>query len=157
MAERKRRVTKLQSNRGKDEGCWLYKEECFEKNLEEIFGYIYLITNKLDGKIYVGKKQFTHRKKTALSKKARVGTRKRINITQVDSGWQSYWGSSKPLLNDIQLLGKENFTREILMFCSNKSQLSYYEVVNQIKYKVLECPSYNGWISCKVMKNNLIL
>ena len=121
-----------------------------------MFGFIYLITNKLDGRIYVGKKQFTHKKRTVLSKKARVGTRKRINVSQIDSGWKNYWGSSKSLLEDVKLLGQHNFKREILMFCTNKSQLSYYEVVNQIKYKVLEIPSYNGWIKATIYKNRLI-
>ena len=119
-----------------------------------MFGFIYLITNKLDGRIYVGKKQFTHKKRTVLSKKARVGTRKRINVSQIDSGWKNYWGSSKSLLEDIKQLGQENFSKEVLMFCTNKSELSYYEVVNQIRYKVLERPSYNGWISCKFTKIN---
>ena len=154
MATSKRRVIKNKIGKG-EEACWLWQEKCLETIPEGMFGFIYLITNKLDGRIYVGKKQFTHKKRTVLSKKARVGTRKRINVSQIDSGWKNYWGSSKSLLEDIKQLGQHNFSKEVLMFCTNKSQLSYYEVVNQIGYKVLERPSYNGWISCKIYKNKL--
>lgn len=90
-----------------------------------------------------------------MSKKARVGTRKRIEVRQVSSGWENYWGSSKSLLADIDLIGKQNFERVILRFCKSKSELSYYELYYQIHYNVLFVPSYNGWINCKIYKNKL--
>jgi hypothetical protein len=151
MAERKRQVKKVKINKG--ESCWTYLDECFEE--PQGFGFIYLITNNLDGRIYVGKKQFTFRKKTRLSKKARIGTRKRVEITRVDSGWQNYWSSCRPLVEDVKTLGQDKFSRQILMFCKNKSELSYYELYFQIKYEVLLKPSYNGWINAKVYKNKL--
>lgn len=154
MAERKRSVKKTQSSKG-EEGCWFYQGTCLEEAPEGHFGYIYKITNKIDGRIYVGKKQFTFRKKTKLSKKARVGTRKRVSVTRTDSGWKTYWGSSKALLEDVTKLGKENFHREILEFAESKTSLSYKEVFHQIIEGVMVNPSYNGWISCKIYKNKL--
>ena len=153
MASSKRTVNKVKND--SKEGCWLYEEKCLEKEKEGYAGFVYIVTNKIDGKIYIGKKQFTHRSKKALSKKARVGTRKRVEVKQVDSGWKNYWGSSKSLLEDVNKLGKENFERRILHFCKSKSELSYYELFFQVQYQVLFVPSYNGWISCKIYKNKL--
>lgn len=135
--------------------CFTFGGECLEAAPEFAYGYVYLIRNIQTGKIYVGKKAFTHSRKTKLSKKARVGTRKRVKVSQVDSKWQSYWGSSKELLADVAALGKENFTREVLAFARNKSELSYLEVYYQITLDVLHVDSYNGWISCKIYKQHL--
>lgn len=118
------------------------------------YGFIYLI--KGPEKIYIGKKAFLHRKKTALSKKARVGTRKRVSIGTKDSGWLNYYGSSKELLLDIQKLGKEKFERIILDYADNKAELTLKEIEYQIKYNVLRVSSYNGWIGGKVFKKHLI-
>lgn len=155
MERSKRKNTKTQSS-SSQENCWIWQEECFQENKEDAFGFIYCIKNKIDGKIYVGKKQLSFRKKTTLSKKARVGTRKRVNISRVDSNWINYWGSSRSLLEDIAKLGKQNFERVILKFCENKSQLSYWELYYQIKYEVLFKPSYNGWIKATIYKNKLL-
>lgn len=154
MEKRQRRTKKAEIDKGK-ETCWLFKEKCLEQPPEGYIGYIYLITNNLSGKFYVGKKSFVFRKKTKISKKARKGTRKRVNISYVDSGWKEYWGSSKELLEDIEKLGKENFTREILMFCENKSQLNYWETHFQFSKEVLLQDTYNKWISVKVYKTRL--
>lgn len=136
------------------DNCWKWKENCLDEPLEDYFGFIYLIRNKINDKIYVGKKQFSFLKKKRIAKTKRTG-RKRIEIKSVDSGWKNYWGSSKSLLEDIEIYGRENFEREILFFAKNKTELSYYEIVFQIDKQVLFVPSYNGWISCKIYKNNL--
>ena len=154
MEQRKRTSKKVEVSTG-EENCWVYQGKCLTEPPEGEFGFVYKITNKTDGRIYVGKKQFTFRKKTKLSKKARVGTRKRIEVTRTDSGWLKYWGSSRTLLEDIKSLGEENFEREVLCFAKNKTQLSYYEVLQQVLHAVLTVPSYNGWISCRIYKNKL--
>ena len=138
--------------------CWIYKNKCLESAPKEEFGYIYIITNLLDGKIYVGKKQFLHSTKTKISKKVikTSGTRKRVIRGTRDSGWLNYFGSSKALSADIKLIGIDNFSREILCFCRNKSELTYMELYWQIQKDVLFIPSYNGWISGKVFKSKLI-
>lgn len=135
--------------------CWLHEGECLEQPPEGYYGFIYMITNLLDSRIYVGKKQFTHKKKTKLSKKARVGTRKRIKVEQVDSQWLNYWSSSKELQEDVKNLGEDKFKREILHLCKNKAELSYYEGYCQYHLEVLIKPSYNKWIMVRVYKNNL--
>jgi len=154
METKKRSVSKPKDSQG---GVWIYKGKNFLTQPEDMYGFVYLITNKLDRRIYVGKKCFSFRKKKKIAQKVikTTKTRKRVEITYTDSGWANYFGSSKALSEDVKTLGKENFSREILCFSKNKSELSYMEVVNQINYKVLEVPSYNGWISCKIYKSKI--
>jgi hypothetical protein len=137
--------------------CWYKDGKCLEEIPEGVFGYVYRVTNTLNGKIYIGKKQFLFKKKTRVGKRVikATKTRKRVNVTHVDSGWKNYWGSSKSLLADIELLGKDKFKREILAFAQNKTELSYLEVHWQIQETVLHTPSYNGWISCRIFKSKL--
>jgi hypothetical protein len=69
----------------------------------------------------------------------------------VDSDWQQYTGSSIELNKDIEQLGIENFTREILYYCKTKSECSYIEAREQFKHRVLESDDYyNGQIVCRI-------
>ena len=43
-----------------------------------------------------------------------------MNGIKTETNWQNYWGSSKPLLEDIQRLGYDNFTREIIHWCKTR-------------------------------------
>ena len=124
---------------------WLYEGE-FQENS---FGFVYKITNLTNGKIYIGKKSFIHNKRKKLGKKELLnlpvtkGRKPTSIIEQIDSGWKTYWGSSKELLNDVKTLGEDKFEKRILCFCNTKKQLSYYELEYQFKYKVLFIDSYN--------------
>lgn len=141
--------------------CWLLKGKCLKKQPQDYYGFVYRITvadsddlpQDMRGRIYIGKKAFTHKKKTRLSRKKRLATGKRIERTLVDSKWLSYYGSNKQLLEDVKNFGDKYFKREILHLCFNKAQLSYYEIKEQIAHNVLSCNSYNGWIGCKIFKN----
>ena len=116
---------------------WLYREQEIESPPDKMYGFAYVITDD-KGRIYIGKKAFTHRKKTKLSKKARAGTRKKIQIKNVDSGWQSYWGSCKPLLAYIaERGGTEGFKREIIKFCKTKQDLTFWETAFLFANEVL--------------------
>lgn len=126
---------------------------------KEPFAYIYKITNLLDGRIYIGKKQINFTKKKRLSKKAKKlpeNKGKRVSKVSIDGGWEKYWGSCNELKEDIQKLGIHNFKKEILQTVYNKSQASYYEVWWQIKLNVLTDNSYNSWIKVTVYKNRLL-
>src|SRR4051812_26598004 len=79
------------------EQCWRYRGKCLYEPPEGYFGFIYQITDDV-GRIYIGKKFFTHSKTRKLTKKERVGTRKRIEKVFFDSDWLDYWSSCKPLL-----------------------------------------------------------
>jgi hypothetical protein len=71
-----------------------------------------------------------------------------------------YYGSSIELNKDVELLGRDNFTREILFLCKSKAECSYIEAREQFARKVLESDEfYNGQISVRVhgshIKNKL--
>lgn len=139
-----------------DEQCWMYNGKCLEEPPSGVYGFIYCITDDT-GKRYWGKKAFTHKSKTKLSKKARVGTRKRFNIGTKDSKWMSYWGSCKPLLEYIKLLGNtKGFKREIIKICNDRSSLAYWEVSILIQNNVLfrdDC--WNGNVCAKYFKGKI--
>lgn len=135
--------------------CWYYKGKCLKEMPEGYQGYVYKITDD-KGKVYYGKKAFTHRRKTKLSKKAREGTRKRVKVEQVDSKWLNYWGSCKPLLEYIKVNGTQGFKREILILCKTKQDLTYRELEILIKENVLfrdDC--WNGNILSRFFKGKI--
>ena len=52
---------------------------------------------------------------------------------------------------DVQTLGPENFTREILYYCTGRGEMSYLEAREQFDRKVLETDEYyNGIINVRV-------
>ena len=79
-----------------------------------------------------------------------VKKKKKIR-SKIDSDWQEYWGSSPNLQADIDTLGKEKFTREILFYCTSKAECSYIEAREQFSRRVLESDEYyNGHIQVRV-------
>lgn len=140
------------------ENCWVYKGECLESEPEGYFGFTYIIRDIKNDKVYVGKKQFTHKTKKKLSKKAKQlpeNKGKRVLKGTKNSGWLSYYGSSKELNEQVKLLGENNFKREILEFATSKSDLTLKEIEAQVKYNVLRVNSYNLWIGGKVYRRFL--
>jgi hypothetical protein len=136
--------------------CWILQGDCCTVPPEGFYGFVYHIVDD-QGKHYWGKKAFTHRKKTALSKKARVGTRKRVKVEQVDSQWLKYWGSCKPLLEYIKARGgTHGFKREIVKLCENKSSLTYWETAVLVQNNVLfREDSWNGHIMSRFYKGKI--
>lgn len=137
---------------------WLYEGKQYEPSSEEILesgyqGFVYLITNQVTGRKYVGKKFLVAPK--ILPK---TQTRKRRKRIRVESDWRSYFGSSAELLADVKKYGPENFTREILRFCSTKGDCSYYELKEQIERNVLETDDYyNNYIGGKIHSKHLTI
>ena len=137
---------------------WLYESQEITEIPEEYAGFVYLITNKQTGRMYIGKKLSKFSKTTYRTERLKNGKKRRRKIKgKIESDWQTYWSSSEELKNDVLRLGEENFTREILRFCKSKTELSYYESKYQFAYDVLldESKWYNGWISVKVRKFKL--
>ncbi|CAB4163000.1 hypothetical protein UFOVP787_221 [uncultured Caudovirales phage] len=130
---------------------WLHNEKVVEQIPDDAIGFVYLITNLLDNRKYIGKKIF-HFTNTKTVK----GKKKRIKS---ESDWKDYWSSSNSLKKDIEEKGQENFKREILYFCKNKSQMSYYELREQIDRRVMESADYyNEYIMARIHKTkNLCL
>ena len=131
---------------------WLYESREITKLPEDCVGFVYLITNKLTGRKYIGKKLAKFSKTTYKTVKLKNGKKKRKKIRgKIDSDWLTYYGSSPELTRDVLELGPENFSREILYYCHSKAECSYVEAREQFARKVLESDEYyNGIINCRI-------
>lgn len=131
---------------------WTYKKRPVDTLPEDCVGFVYLITNLISGRKYIGKKLAKFAKTTYKVVKLKNGTKKRKKIRgKVESDWKDYYGSSDALTKDIQALGTDNFSREILFYCTSKAECSYIEAREQFKHKVLESDDwYNGHIQVRV-------
>jgi hypothetical protein len=140
---------------------WLFEHTPIETLPEDCVGFVYLITNTVSGRKYIGKKLAKFSKTTYRVVKLKNGNKKRKKIrSKIDSDWQTYYGSNDELNQDIQTLGSDKFIREILYYCTSKSQCSYIEAREQFRHQVLESDAYyNGQISVRVhgshIKNKL--
>ena len=137
---------------------WHYQNTPVETLPDECIGFVYLITNNLSGRKYIGKKLAKFSKTTYKTVKQKNGIKKKKKVrTKVDSDWRDYYGSSPELSKDIQQLGTENFTREILFYCNSKSECSYVEAREQFSRKVLESTDYyNGHIQVRVHGSHIL-
>lgn len=131
---------------------WTYQNIEVTELPEDCIGFVYCITNTVTGRRYIGKKLAKFSKTTYKTVKLKNGTKKKKKIrSKIDSDWQEYYGSSVELSKDIDALGKEKFTREILHYCKSKAETSYVEAREQFDRKVLESDQYyNGQISVRV-------
>ena len=131
---------------------WTYQGTVVENIPEGYIGFVYLITNLTNNRKYVGKKLAQFKK----SKPPLKGKKNRRKFS-VESDWRDYWGSSDKLNEDVQTLGTENFSREILYFCKSKGEMSYLEAKEQFERRVLETDEYyNGIINVRVGGSNIL-
>ena len=131
---------------------WLYKNEEINELPDGCEAFVYLITNKTNGMMYVGKKLA----KFKVTKAPLKGKTKKRRSTK-ESDWREYWGSSDRLKADVEKLGEENFTREILHFCPSRGIASYLEAREQFERKVLETDDYyNGIINVRIGGSNIL-
>jgi len=137
---------------------WYYQDTPVTVLPDDCVGFVYLITNNLTNRKYIGKKLAKFSKTTYKTVKQKNGIKKRKKIrNKIDSDWQEYYGSSPELTADIIKLGKENFRREILFYCQSKSECSYIEAREQFLRKVLESADYyNGHIQVRVHGSHII-
>ena len=130
---------------------WIYQNHEFtDDKIEKFIGFVYLITNNLNQRKYVGKKLFWFSKTRTIK-----GKKKK---EKVFSDWKEYWSSSEELKQDVKTLGESNFTREILYLCMNKGTMSYLELREQIDRRVLETNDYyNAFVGGKIHKTHIKL
>lgn len=115
------------------ENPWVYQGSTFTSDdIQDYFGFVYLITNTLTGKRYIGRKNlYSYRKPKGKKRKVKS-----------ESDWKKYWGSCDELKEDIKLLGKENFKREILSLHKTQGRLNFEETrqlfLNNVLTEALE-------------------
>ena len=131
---------------------WTYQGETVTELPEECTGFVYLITNTTTGRKYIGKKLARFKR----SRPPLKGKTRKRRYT-VESDWRDYWGSNDELKADVEQLGTEQFTREILYYGKTKAECSYIEAREQFSRRVLETREYyNGIIQIKVHGSHIL-
>ena len=87
------------------------------ENIDDNFGFVYLITNIQSGKRYIGRKYFWQFR-TPKGKKRKVKS---------ESDWKKYYGSCPELKEDIERLGRQNFSRTILSLHKTAGKTNFEE------------------------------
>jgi hypothetical protein len=131
---------------------WTYNGVPFEsEDINEYYGFIYRITNNVNGHDYVGRKYFK-----TIKKRPPLKGKKNKRRETVETDWKEYWGSSPRLQADIDTLGKDKFTREIIHLCKSRGETNYLEAYYQFKEDVLlRENNYNGIIQIRLGKNSV--
>ena len=137
---------------------WTFQNQPVDQLPEDCVGFVYLITNTTNGRMYIGKKLAKFSKTTQKTVKLENGNKRKKKIrTKVDSDWRDYYGSSPELTRDVEQLGTDKFTREILYYCKSKAECSYIEAREQFSRRVLESKDYyNGHIQVRVHGSHII-
>ena len=139
------------------ENPWMYQDKIFDtEDIGDDYGFVYRITNTTNGHDYVGKKFFW-----TVKKRPPLKGKKNKRRSTVETDWKTYWGSSDRLTRDIENLGKDKFTREIILLCKARGETNYMEAYYQFKENVLlRDNNYNGIINIRLgigsVKNILI-
>ena len=128
-----------------DKGHWQFQHDF---DIEDWFGFIYRVTEKNTGKMYIGKKQFFSNR----TKKVKGRVNKKHY--KIESDWKKYTTSSVELNKSIELYGMDNYIFEIISLHKTKGSLHYREVEMQVFEDVLRArfddgnrKYYNGNIS----------
>lgn len=107
---------------------WILPDGFENADVNDFEGFIYLITNTITGRAYVGKKF----------------TKSRVKGKMTQSNWPRYFGSSKDLKADIAEIGKGFFRREIISLHETRSATNYEETAEQFRRDVLKAKSPDG-------------
>jgi len=131
---------------------WTHNGKLVDELPADCEGFVYLITNLTNERKYVGKKLARFK----VTKPPLKGKKNKRRSTK-ESDWRDYWGSSEHLIADVERLGEENFTREILHYCQSRGMLSYLEAKEQFDREVLLTDEYyNGIINVRVGSSKML-
>jgi len=131
---------------------WRYKDQLITEISdmpEGTYGFIYRVTHLPTKKKYIGKKVLFFKRNVKLGKKeteqlkeerksqgirGRVPSKKEV---VKESDWKTYYGSQTEIKDLVKSSKPEDFTRDILHWCSSKKMLTYWELSYQFKNDVL--------------------
>ena len=134
------------------ENPWVFEGRTFlSEDINDLYGFVYRITNLQSGKQYIGRKYFWSFRKPP-GKKRKV---------KQESDWQKYYGSCPELKEDIKKYGKEIFSREILSLHGTKGNCNFEETkqlfLNNVLSEALDDGSpayYNSNILGRYMRKD---
>lgn len=132
---------------------WSYEGKPFSsENIDGHAGFVYEITDTLNGKKYIGKKKLSA---TRTLKPLKGQKRKRKVVSESD--WMDYYGSSEEVKALVEEFGPDRFERKILRLCKTTAEMSYFEMKEQIERDVLLKPNeyYNAFVGGKIHRNHL--
>ena len=110
------------------ENPWIYEGNPFTSDdIRDYYGFVYRITNTINGKSYIGRKYFVQKRKPK-------GGKRRVTS---ESDWKRYYGSSDDLKRDIREIGKDSFRREILSLHTTLGKVNYEETKQLFLHNVL--------------------
>ena len=110
------------------ENPWFFEGIPFlSENINDNFGFVYLITNIQNNRKYIGRKYFWSFR-TPKGKKRKVKS---------ESDWKKYYGSCPELKEDIDKLGRENFSRTILSLHKTGGKTNFEETRQLFIHNVL--------------------
>lgn len=134
---------------------WTYKGKLITELSdmpEDVFGFIYKITNGKTDEYYIGKKQVVSVRKRNFGKKEIAALEdkrmKKYEMVTKESDWKEYRSSNatvrmwfhendKALNEDRRDDINDQLKLEILHFCLSKKSLTYYELQEQFAHNVL--------------------
>ena len=100
------------------ENPWIYQGTAFtSEHIDNFFGFVYCITNNQSNRKYIGRKYFW-KFRTPKGKKRKVKS---------ESDWKKYYGSCPELKEEIEQLGRQNFSRTILSLHNTAGKTNYEE------------------------------
>ncbi|QFR56747.1 putative G-I-Y Y-I-G endonuclease [Stenotrophomonas phage Mendera] len=114
---------------------WTFNGKPFTQEMVgKLEGFVYLITDRVNGKMYIGKKFFGGMRKAK-------GAKRRSKIV---SDWEKYFGSNDEIKRLVKEEGPQRFKREILSLHQLKRDVNFCEIREQWKRDVLEAVDANG-------------
>ncbi len=131
---------------------WVYKGQDYETTPRNYEGFVYMITDTVTGKKYIGKKSFWSTNRVDNGKG-------RLVTTRVESEWKKYY-SSNPEISKLSQGGNgARFRREILHLCLTKGTGSYLEAREIFDRRALEQPDvyYNQYVELKLNAGHIKL
>ena len=132
---------------------WVYEGKPFSSDdIAGNAGFVYEITDTLNGKKYIGKKKLSS---TRTLKPLKGQKRKRRVVSESD--WESYYGSSEEVKALVEEFGSDRFRRKVLRLCKTTAEMSYFELKEQIENDVLLKPDeyYNAFVGARINRSHL--